>query len=87
MTAAPHAVLEAARTQAGMSFVDLWIAYFALGGAAQPDAVRAYLSGRPAYSMDYDVLAQALNECFLDRGESYPVPYRDELLWAASPGR
>ena len=79
MTAAPHAVLEAARTQAGMSFFDLWIAYFALGGAAEPDVVRAYLSGRGAHSMDYDVLAQAINERFLDQGTTYPVPYSDEL--------
>lgn len=80
MTAAPHAVLEAARAQAGMSFVDLWIAYFALGGAAEPGAVRTYLAGRGSDSMDYDVLAQAINERFLDQGESYPVPYRDQLV-------
>ncbi len=79
MTAAPHAVLEAARSQAGMSFVDLWIAYFALGGSAQPAVVRSYLAGRNAQSVDYDLLAQAINERFLDQGATYPVPYRDEL--------
>jgi hypothetical protein len=79
VTTAPHAVLEAARAQAGMSFRDLWLAYFALGGAAEPDVVRSYLGGRRGYSMDYDVLAQAINERFLDHGKNHPVPYRDEL--------
>jgi hypothetical protein len=80
MTAAPYAVLEAARTQAGMSFQELWIAYIGLGGTAHFDVVRAYLAGQPAHSVNYDVLAQAINERFLERGESYPVPYRDELF-------
>jgi hypothetical protein len=78
-TAPPHAVLEAARIQAGMSFQELWITYFSLGGSAQPDMVRAYLGGSPIESVDYDLLAQAINERFLDRGENHPVPYRDEL--------
>jgi hypothetical protein len=80
MTAPPHVVLESARRHAEMSFRDLWIAYFALGGRAQPDALRAYLSGQAALSMEYDVLAQALNECFLDQGGDHPVPYHDELF-------
>jgi hypothetical protein len=75
----PHVVLEAARAQAGMSFNELWIAYFALGGSAQPGEVRAYLGGGGTRSMDYDVLAQAINERFLDQGGNHPVPYRDEL--------
>ncbi len=79
MTAPPHAVLEAARTSSGMSFTELWVAYFALGGAAQPQVVRSYLGGRHTGSFDYDVLAHAINERFLDRGLNYPVPYRDEL--------
>jgi hypothetical protein len=49
-TAPPHAVLEAARIQAGMSFQELWITYFSLGGSAQPDMVRAYLGGSPIES-------------------------------------
>ncbi len=80
MTAPPHAVLEAARTQAGMSLQELWIAYVALGGSARLDTVRAYLGGQAVPFVDYDVLAQAINERFLEQGESYPVPYRDELL-------
>jgi hypothetical protein len=79
VTMPPYAVLEAARKQAGMSFHDLWIEYFALGGTERPRDVRTYLGGGAVESMDYDVLAQAINERFLDRGGNHPVPYQDEL--------
>lgn len=79
MTAPPYAVLEAARTQAGMSFRDLWIGYLAVGGCAVPHAVRAYLRGRAAPPAEYDMIAQAINDRFVDAGGNHPVPYRDEL--------
>ena len=80
MSAAPEAVLEAARSQAGMSFEELWIAYFALGGDSPLSTVRSYLGGLSASSMEYNVLALALNERFSDQGYTgHPVPYRDEL--------
>ncbi len=75
----PYAVLEAARTTAGMSFTELWLAYFALGGQARPEVVRAYLQGGHRGSFDYDVLAQAINEHFFEQGLDHPVPYRDEI--------
>ena len=80
MSSVPHAVLDAARMHAGMSFQDLWIAYFALGGTAQPNVLRAYLGGSTAHAIDFDVLAQAINERFIDQGANHPVPYRDQLL-------
>ncbi len=80
MTATPGAVLEAARVQAGMEPAAVWFAYFALGGMEPPQVVQAILEGRVAPSRaDYDLLAQALNEKFLDRGGDHPVPYRDEI--------
>lgn len=78
MTAAAHEVLEAGRAQAEMSLDDLWLAYFALGGAAAPESLGRYLAGGVG-PMDYDVVAQAINERFVDRGGDHPVPYRDEL--------
>ena len=78
MTAAAHEVLEAGRAMAQMSFEDLWLAYFALGGAAGPDELERYLAGG-AGPMDYDVVAQAINERFVDRGGDHPVPYYAEL--------
>jgi len=79
VTALPHEILEAARVQAEMTFDELWLAYFALGGADSPEVVRAYLGGLGTHPMDYDVLAQAINEKFVDRGGNHPVPYSDDL--------
>ena len=78
MSAAAHRVLEAGRQHAGMSFDDLWLDYFALGGAAPPGRLRDYLAGGGG-PVDYDVVAQAINERFIDRGDDHPVPYSEEL--------
>ena len=67
-------------TQAGMSFEELWVAYFTLGGAAGPDTVRSYLGGAQLSRMDYDLLATAINDRFVDQGGDHPVPYHEELL-------
>lgn len=75
----PYQVLEAARVQAEMSVERLWVAYFALGGAASPAAVRSYLAGAGTAVIDYDVLAQAINESYVERGGNHPVPYREDL--------
>jgi len=62
-----------------MSVDELWLAYFALGGIALPAVLRSYLGGDGAHSIDYDVLAQAINERFIDQGGNHPVPYSDDL--------
>ena len=83
MSLPAHKVLEAARVQAGLSTDELWLAYYALGGMASPSLVRSYLSdGAAMEPIDYDVLAQAINERFVERGGNHPVPYSDDL----SPG-
>jgi hypothetical protein len=82
---AAHEILESARSMAGMSFDELWLAYMALGGNCPPLEVRTYLEGggssEPEHDrVDYDILAHALNERFFDQGADHPVPYRDEFL-------
>jgi len=62
-----------------MSFDELWLAYFALGGMATPAGLRGYLDGSETRAIDYDVLAQAINERFVERGGNHPVPYREDL--------
>ena len=86
MSIPAHEVLEAARAEVEMSFDELWIAYYALGGSAPPDLVRAYLDGSSTAAIDYDVLAQALNERSIDRGGDHPVPYREDLEPRSEPG-
>ena len=69
--------LEVARVHLGMSMVQLWTAYFALGGVRHVEELAAYLSGSgPATTdADHDVIVQALNEALGDRGEDPSVPY------------
>ena len=63
-----------------MAAVEVWFAYFALGGMESPQVVGSILEGSVVPSdADYDLLAQALNERFMDRGSNHPVPYRDEI--------
>lgn len=64
-------------TRSGMGFDELWLRQLGLGGDAGPLEVEAYVLG--LLELDgyhHDLLAQALNECFLERGEDHPVAYR-----------
>lgn len=79
MTPTPAEVLETARRQSGMSVDQLWLSQAVLGGSASPAEVGSFLSGAAAPTAhQYDVLAQALNESFVDQGLDHPVPYADE---------
>jgi hypothetical protein len=86
MSVPAHELLEAARAEAEMSFDELWMSYYALGGWAPPELVRAYLDGSSAAAIDYDVLAHAINERFVALGANHPVPYEDEMESRSAPG-
>jgi hypothetical protein len=50
----------------------------AVGGDASPLELEAYLLGLLAIDPhQHDVIAQALNEHFLDCGQDHPVPYSE----------
>ena len=69
--------LEVARRQLGVSYMDLWIDYFALGGHLDVDGLTAYLHGdRRPNATDHNLIAHALNELFRDHGQNNPIPYR-----------
>lgn len=70
------ALLDQARKRVGLSIDELWMCYFAMGGKADPFEFEAILHGvlKPE-SYQYNIVAQALNECLSDRGESDLVPY------------
>jgi hypothetical protein len=73
-------ILGAARMRAGLSERELWVGYLSLGGTAGPAALDAYLDGSATPSgAQYDVIAQALNDTFVARGENHPVPYAEDL--------
>ncbi|MGH8999135.1 MAG: hypothetical protein ACRDY7_07060 [Acidimicrobiia bacterium] len=73
------ALLEQGCRDARLSVHDLWVRYFGLGGMSTALEVEAYLAGALVPTEhDYDVLAHALNERFVELGGNHPVPYDDD---------
>lgn len=69
------------RARAGLTSRELWIGYCGLGGTEGPATLDAYLVGDSVPThVEYDVIAQALNDVFAAAGENHPVPYAEELL-------
>lgn len=65
----------------GLSFEELWLRQVALGGDADRLEVEAYVLGLLVpQAHQHDVLAQAINESFLERGGDHPVGY-----WRIAP--
>ena len=64
--------------RSGMTPAELWIAYYAVGGDAAELEVEAYALGLLSPDdYQHNLIAQALNEYFLDRHEDHPVRYRN----------
>lgn len=65
--------------RASLELIRLWLGYYSLGGNLAPEQLRAYLSGTGVLSgAQYDMLAQALNDVFLEGGFDHPVAYTRE---------
>ncbi len=68
--------LEVAREQAGLPIGDLWLRYFGLGGTATPNQLSAALDGDALLDRhQYNVVAVALNERFMELELDHPVVY------------
>jgi hypothetical protein len=67
---------EGARRDMGLTQSDLWVRYFALGGAAMPAEFEAFVVGaldpEPAQQ---DILVHALNERSMELGLKRRWPY------------
>jgi hypothetical protein len=74
------------RRNAELTRSELWLRYFELGGMSTAFQLEAFLYGalQPS-SHDHDVIAQALNERFVELGGNHPVPYAEERD-ASQPG-
>lgn len=69
-------VLEAARKECGLSIDDLWFRYFELTGEASPLELEGFLHGALVPDpLQYQIVAHALNERFVELGGDHPVPY------------
>lgn len=66
---------------AGLDVLQLWGRYVAVGGAADAAALDDLVRGRiPCSPHEHDLIAQAINESFLDLGsDSFPVAYSRKL--------
>lgn len=72
-----HLRLEDARRQLGLSTMELWVDYFALGGTLDAIQLNGYLRGDGDIgNADHNVLVHALNEVFRARGQNHPLSYR-----------
>lgn len=70
------ASLDAARQRLGLSVLELWIEYFALGGRVDAHGFAAYLRAASDLSdTEHNVIAHALNERFQTSGLDHPMPY------------
>jgi hypothetical protein len=70
--------LESALHRSGLTYQELWWRQVAVGGDASALELEAYLLGLlDLEPLQYDVIAQALNEHFLDLGQDHPVPYSE----------
>jgi hypothetical protein len=62
----------------GLTLAELWLGYLALGGTASPDRVAAYARDlQHPDSYQHNLIAQAINEHFIERGGDHPVSYQD----------
>jgi hypothetical protein len=72
------AAISAARRELVISVHEVWLGYVAVGGDGTLPVLRTWLAGTAAIpDRDYDFIAQALNDRFLDRGAHHPVAYSD----------
>lgn len=62
---------------AGLSYHQLWVRYLELGGLGSMAAVRDHVeSDQCPDPTEHKILAQVLNEIFVDRGHDHPVDYQ-----------
>jgi hypothetical protein len=72
--------LEAGLRATGLTYEQLWLRQIALGGIASRIELEAYVHGvLTPDPHQHDVIAQALNECFVDSGGDHPVAYAEDL--------
>jgi hypothetical protein len=76
-------VLDEFRRDARLTRRELWLRYFELGGMSTALEMEAFLYGALVPSAhDYDVIAHALNERFVELGGNHPVPYVEDVTRA-----
>lgn len=81
LTSQPATDLEQGRIGSGLSLGELFLRYFELGGMSSALQLEAFLyHALEPTTHDHDVVAQALNERYVELGGNHPVPY-----WSDQP--
>ncbi len=76
----PGLSLEDGLARSGMSFTELWPRQLGVGGSAGRLEVEAYVLGLLTIDpFQHDLLAQAINEYFIEHGRDHPVGYWSSL--------
>lgn len=63
----------------GLSYAQLWLLYISVGGTTDLDGLRQQVAV-DVDPYEHNMIAQALNDYFLDRGQFYPVGYRPSSM-------
>lgn len=64
--------------RSGMSYAELWLNYVAVSGTVGELELEAYVLGLLVPDdYQHNLIAQALNEHFIEQGEDHPVAYRN----------
>ena len=62
---------------AGIGLDDLWVRYLSLGGNNDRGQLGSHITAQTCPDPhDHNVIAQAINEPFLERGQDHPVAYK-----------
>ena len=77
----PELSLAEGVARSGMGFEELWLRQLSVGGDAGRLEVEAYVLGLlAADTFQHDLLAQAINEHFIERNANHPVGYWSTAL-------
>jgi hypothetical protein len=69
--------LRLAQLDLGLTTVELWTGYVALGGNLDVIELDAYLNDLTDGSdLDHDLIAHTLNEAYTERNQDHPLAYR-----------
>ncbi|HWW54323.1 MAG TPA: hypothetical protein VNY84_11170 [Acidimicrobiales bacterium] len=72
--------LNAACATLGVSSEALWVGYISVGGGATFTQIERWLATTdPVPDREHDMMAQALNDWFIDTHSVHRVPYADGL--------
>jgi hypothetical protein len=74
------APVRAALSMLSLPIEHLWVDYMGIGGDLELRDLADFVAGRSALSeREYDRLAQAINEKFMDRDENHPLAYAEDI--------